>query len=236
MSLKRIVFMLMLMFAVLGVLLACGLSSVPFISQVEPTATRRATRVVRPTFTPRPLPTDTEEPPPTEEPIQEPPTEEPTQVPPTKAPTRRPTARPVQPTKPPQPPPPPPPPTEPPKPSFPWKFANITCEHSGGTYIHIRAYSDRNNPNSTLAGIRTRLSWASGEGEIGTEETRPGDGYSTFVLSGDGQPAATGTYFAWIVDKDGNRLSEVSAAINITGGKPDEPGTCWKAFVNFVRN
>jgi hypothetical protein len=235
MSLKRIGFMLMLMSAVLGVLLACGLSSVPFISQAEPTATRRPTRVVRPTFTPRPAPTDTAEPEPTEEPTEELPTEEPTERPtraPTRAPTRRPTARPVQPTNPPEPPPPP----EPTKSPFAWKFANVTCEHSGGTYIHIRAYSDRNNPNSTLAGIRTRLSWASGDGEIGTEETRPGDGYSTFVLSGDGQPAATGTYFAWIVDKDGNRLSEVSAPINITGGKPDAAGTCWKAFVNFVRN
>jgi hypothetical protein len=95
-------------------LFAVGCGSVPFVAQVEPTAT--STRAPRPTFTPKPraTPTETEAPEPTEEPeptLVEEPTAEPeiptaTSIAPTRAATR-----PPRPTQPPQ-------PTAPPAPQF----------------------------------------------------------------------------------------------------------------------
>lgn len=111
--------------AALASITACG--GVPFVAQNEPTAT--ATRRIRPTFTPKPRPTATEEitptdvPEPTDEPAptDEAPTQAPVQV--TNAPTKKPVA--PKPTNPPA-------PTAVPKPQF---AVNVTsqylCEQQG---------------------------------------------------------------------------------------------------------
>lgn len=96
-------------------------SSTPFVAQniSTETPTRRA---VRPTFTPKPRATATEEIPPTEEPTETeqviPTLEQPTEIPATAAPTKKPAVQKPQPTKPPQ-------PTEPPKPRF---SMNVTSQ------------------------------------------------------------------------------------------------------------
>jgi hypothetical protein len=238
MSLNRIVKMLMLCSAALALALACA-PGIPLVAQVEPTATRRATRAPRATFTPRPVETDTPIPEPTEEPTEEPqptevpPTDEP---PPTVVPTRAAT-RPPQPTAPPA-----PQPTQPPPatvaPQFPWRYVNMECLHSGGVTIFVRAYGNVNDPNSNVPGISVRASYAP-DGPPITEEdrkTQPDSGRADFTLSVPGVPPVTGTFYVWIVNNDGQRQSDISPPININGKSEDAPDTCWQAYVNFVRN
>ncbi len=117
-------------------------SGVPFVAQNEPTAT--ATRRIRPTFTPKPRPTETEEILPTEEPTEEiEPTEEPQPT------EEQPTAAPKPVTKAPKPPAPaqptqPPAPTEVPKPQF---SVNVTsqylCEQQGVYKLILNAKKGR---------------------------------------------------------------------------------------------
>jgi hypothetical protein len=123
----------------LMLLSACG--GVPFIAQNTGTETPTR-RAVRPTFTPKPRATATEEVEPTEEPepTDEPePTNEPepTDVPPTKAPTKRPAAQQPKPTNPPQPP-------APPAPQFLIKLqANYLCAQEGVYKVIVNAKSGR---------------------------------------------------------------------------------------------
>ena len=116
---------------------ACG--SVPFVSQNNPTETPTR-RAVRPTFTPKPRATATEEVEPTEEPepTDEPaPTEEPSPIPVTKAPTKKPAVQQPKPTTPPQ-------PTVPPAPKFLVKFtSNYLCEQQGIYKVIINAKNGR---------------------------------------------------------------------------------------------
>ncbi len=116
-------------------------SSVPFISQAGATETPTR-RVLRPTFTPKPRATATEEIAPTDEPTEtdEPaPTDEPqaTPIPVTKAPTKAPVVQKPKPTTPPE-------PTSPPAPKFLIKFGgNYLCEQQGVYKVIINAKNGR---------------------------------------------------------------------------------------------
>lgn len=235
MNWKRILGMLVLLCVALFVFLACSLSSVPLISQVQPTATKRATRTPRPTFTPRPAPTETVEP----EPVaQIEPTVEPTEAPPpteppapTKRPTQRPQPRPTQPPPPTQPP--APPPTEPPK--FPYKASIVTCTHAGNAYIKGSVCNDR-NCHSKLSGIRVVLSDAP-YGTIYDRVKTDALGDYTFTLSGNGP--RPGTFYVWVVNNNDQPLSDVGGPIQLDMGHNQDdlinkcPNT--SAFVSFFK-
>ncbi len=188
-------------------LLACRTSDV-LLAQNQPTPTR----VVRPTFTPAP-PTATTAPTATR-----------TR---TRAPTARPTARPAtaipQPTA-----------APPPVSSFPWTYHALfqKCEHSGNAYIKGAIYADKNDPDSKTPGLKVRLSWSPDAAPIVDVIS---EDFYTFVLSGVGEGARPGTYYVWVIDGSGKRISEVSPAIVMNNLGPDRPGACWAALVDFWR-
>lgn len=229
---KRIVSMLLFSIAAFGVMIACSISGVPMISQAEPSATRRTTRVARATFTPRPAATDTPEPSPTEEPTETPePTDEPSPVPVTVAPTRRPVQ--AQPTNPPAPPAPTPLPAPTANP-YPFGFVSSSCAHSGGSHIFVVVFSDYKNPNSQLAGARVAASYAPDAQPFGdTYGVTGADGSFDYVMAEPG--VWTGTTYAWVVDKDNRRISEIGGPIELNDKGPDDPATCHHVKYYFAR-
>ncbi len=229
---KRIVSMLLFSIAALAFVLACSIGfSEPIVSQNASTATRRATRVARATFTPRPEVTNTPIPEPTDEPTQEP-TAEPTAVPVTE--TRRPTRRPVTaaPTNPPA-----PQPTNPPAATtnpYPFGFVSHTCAHSGGSHIFVVVFSDYKNPNSQMAGARVAASYAPDAAPFGdTYGVTGADGSFDYVMAEPG--VWTGTTYAWVVDKDNRRISEIAGPVELNDKGPDDPGTCHHVKYFFAR-
>ncbi len=231
MKFQRIVVMLMLSLAALAISLACSVNaSIPFVSQAAPSATKRATRVARATFTPRPAATETDVPEPTEEPTDVPePTAEPTEVPPTPKPaTAKPTAKP-KPTDPPR-------PTDPPQPTksqYKYSFIKSDCAHSGGTHIFVTVYADYKNPNSQLSGIRVVASYAPDSPAFGDQVgVTKVDGSFDYVMAEPG--VWTGTAYAWVVDKDNNRISEIGGPVQLNDKGPDDPTTCHHAKFYFA--
>lgn len=228
---KRIASMLTLSVAALAVLMACSLSGVPFASQVEPTVTRRATRVARATFTPRPPPTDTPEPSPTEEPTLEPTEEPPTPEPvvPTKKPAPKPTQ--VPPTNPPEPT--GVPPTQ--APQFPFKASIVTCTHAGNAYIKGSVCND-NKCQAKLSGMTVVMSDAP-FGTILDKVKTDVSGDYTFTRSGDGP--APGNWYVWVVNGQDQPQSDASAVIQLDIGHNSDdlinkcPNT--SAFVSFFK-
>jgi hypothetical protein len=229
---KRTVSMLLFSVAAFAVIMACYINGVPFVSQTEPTATRRATRLARATFTPRPPATETPEPSPTEEPTEEPePTDEPTAVPVTEVPTRRPaTARPTNPPAA-QPTNPPPPPTTNP---YPFGFVSHECKHSGGSHVFVVVFSDYKNPSSQMAGARVAASYAPDALPFGdTYGVTGADGSFDYVMQEPG--VWTGTTYAWVVDKDNKRISEIGGPVELNDKGPDDAGTCHHVKYFFAR-
>jgi hypothetical protein len=185
-----------------------------------------------PTSTPVPLP-------PTWTPT---PTDTPTSTPtatrtntPTSTPTHTPTSTntpPFTPTKPTN--------TRPPRtntpkpPPFSYYVSNMSCEHSGGTYIEGYVNS-ASGPE-----VGTRVSYGTSPGSnvvqtISTEGSWGRPGHYTFVLHGDGpQP---GTWYVWIVDAAGKALSDPNSARVVTNDikNADNPSSCWRAQVDFAR-
>lgn len=183
-----------------------------------PTSTR--TRTPRPTFTAVPSSTAT--------PI--PPTNTP-QPTPTRTATRRPS------TATPRPPTPKPLPTVPPAPQptvFNYQYHaydKVACEHSGNAWIKGSVVYDKNDPDNTkLPGIKLRLSSSPDGGSI--VDIVSIDDFA-FVLSGVGEGARPGTYYVWVIDGSGNRISQMSPAITLNGLSDSDPKTCWAAWVYF---
>lgn len=180
------------------------------------TATPTRTRTVRPTFTPQP--TDTSTPLPTSTP-----------VPPTRTPTRRPTPRPPTPK--------PPPTASAPQPTvFAYQFHATppTCEHAGQSYIKGTVYGDKNDPGSGMPGMKVVLGGAGGDKYDGPNTTDDYGDY-TFILSLEGQGARPGTYYTWVVDGSGNRISEMGGPMVLNGLPDTNPATCWVGHVYFYR-
>lgn len=111
----------------------------------------------------------------------------------------------------------------------------IECAHSGIHWIDVIVGADYNNPNSGEAGHIVRYSWAPDGGKI-VDATTNYEGKATLTLSGAGDPytKGNGTYYAWLVDSSGNRISDVSPAIVINSKKPDASDTCWEAKLAFA--
>lgn len=232
---KRIISMLLFSFAALAVMLACSIgTNATQVSLNEPTSTRRATRSARATFTPRPQVTNTAIPEPTEQATEEP-TQEPTPVPVTEAPppTKKPAAKPTNPPAP-QPTNPPPPP-QPTKSPYKYSFIRSTCEHSGGVHIFVVVFSDYKNPSSQLAGARVIASYAPDSPAFGdTVGETNSDGVFDYVMSPDSAPPWKGTVYAWVVDRNNTRISEIGGPVELNGKHQDEPDTCWIAKFFFA--
>ena len=188
--------------------LGCHLTDT-FLAQATLTPTR--TRTVKPTFTAIPPPTPTQPPPPTAPP--------PTKPPPTA--TRRPPTRPP-PTKPPAPP--QPPPSGPTVSPYEWHVNPPGCEHSGGVYVKAKVYGDKNNPDSGLEGMRVVLGDGAGNRFDIPPVTTTWDGTYSFTLSADGQPPYKGTVYAWLVDANGKRISDIGGPMVFNGLGPDAGG------------
>ncbi|MBI5304362.1 MAG: hypothetical protein HY868_19670 [Chloroflexi bacterium] len=200
--------------------LACQSADI-LVTQLQPTAT--PTRTVRPTFTPIP-PTATLVPPsPTP-----PPTIAPT---PTRTPTRRPTARPPTAV-------PPPPVVVQPTAvvsKMPYAANPASCTHSGGQYIKGKVYDSSDPSAYGVSGLKVALG-----GGGGTDPwiviNNFDDGVYSFTLAGDAGPyKPAGTYYVWVMDSNGNRISDVGGPININPLPPDAAGTCWAGSVDFWR-
>lgn len=184
------------------------------------TATPTRTPTRRPTFTV--VPTSTNTPiPPTNTPL-------PTA---TRTATRRP------PTATPKPPTPRPQATTPPQPTTPryqYSAAGSGCEHSGSSWIKGSVYADKNDPNSGMPGVKVVFGGSAGDAYAKPELTG-GDGVFAFTLTADtDHRAAPGTYYVWIVDESGNRISEMAGPIRIEGGSSDS--SCWAGSAFFTKN
>lgn len=221
---KSVPLVLLVMLAVLG----CSFSSL--VAQA-PTPTVTPTRALKPTFTATPTtsptPTATDTPTPTETPTNTP---IPTPTP-TSPPTATPTPKPPTPTPAPRPPtatPTPRTPTATPTPTYYYKTANVGCYHSGDTFIEGTVYEGTVPKN----GVTVRLSWSpdgprAADCVTGTDPGRPGY-YVHPRTRGE-----TGTYYVWVVDASGKRLSDIGM-IQFNNEGPHSPTACWLGVVDFV--
>ncbi len=194
-----------------------------------PTATDRPTSTATATLTETPtlVPTDTPEPTDTTVPSS----------------TPRPTARPATP-RPPAPPPGPkptrvPPTAVPPPPSPLFRFATYKqgCFHSGQTFVEGTVYLDSSG-GSTKNGAHVRLSYAPGGPAVVNDDISGSHGgragYYILFINASGPKA--GNWFVWLVDTNGNALSDPQAGNFSTNNLGSgNPAACWRQVVDFVR-
>jgi hypothetical protein len=197
--------------------------------QLPATWTSTPTPTDTPTSTPTDTPTDTATATATEIPSETP------------LPTATFTASPLPPTATSRPPtaiPPTQTPANTPTPAFPFSLAGegLRCFHSGGVYIEI--YVFQHYPDVPLPGVKVRASDAPDGPVIGGQDIRPTDlnGKAQFTLQIH-LPAKVGTYWAWVIDDAGNRISPLSPPININNQSEDatNPPPCQLAQVGFTK-
>jgi hypothetical protein len=99
--------------------------------------------------------------------------------------------------------------------------------------VFVVVFSDYYNPDSQLAGARVIASYAPDSPAFGevVGETGP-DGSFDYVLAEPG--VWEGTAYAWVVDANNNRISEVGGPVQLNGKGPDEEGTCHVAKFYFA--
>jgi tetratricopeptide (TPR) repeat protein len=121
-------------------------------------------------------------------------------------------------------------PTPIPTPAYQYRTANVGCYHSGDKFIEGTVWESGAAKN----GVTVRLSWApdaagAADYVTGTDPGRPG--YYLHPRS----KGETGTYYLWVVDASGKRISEIGS-ITFNNEGPDSPTACWRGVVDFVRN
>jgi hypothetical protein len=84
-----------------------------------------------------------------------------------------------------------------------------------------------------MSGVRVVFGSAGNEVYGGPVTTIDGGEYS-FTLTPDGGGPKIGTFYIWIVDSNGNRISDKAGPINIDGKPP--PDGCWAGWAFFVKN
>ena len=214
MQVKHWGFRLMLGLVLFAGVLSCRLSDT-LLAQAQPTTT--PTRTPRPTFTPPPPPSPTIIPPTVAKTVTRTPT---------RAPTRAPTAKPVVvPTSPPA-------PAQPTTPPYHFKSANKGCEHSGQTFIQGTVY-DVPPSTSPLNGVTVVMS-GSPDGAIADQKQSgtDGDGFYSMIVSAYG--AANGEKrWVWVVE-GGKRASDI-VEFDFNNLKEDNPQSCFRGFVDFVK-
>jgi len=146
--------------------------------------------------------------------------------------TPTPTPRPPLPTATPGPKPTPTPtPTPTPAPAYEYHTANVACYHSGDKFIEGTVWESGAPKN----GVTVRFSWApdapgAADYVTGTHPTRPG-----YYLHPRPTKDDTGTYYVWVVDASGKRISDIGM-IQFNNEGPNSPTACWRGVVDFVRN
>jgi hypothetical protein len=206
----------------LGVLLFAGALACRTTDVFLAEATTDPTRTPRPTFTPLPPPTNTPAPAATVPPSVTPkPTVRATARPTTRPPTSipKPAATPVP---------------QPPAPAYQYAAASYKCEHSGGSWLKGHVYENKDDPNSAVPGIKVAFGGAGGD-TYGSGET-DGNGDFAFTLTADGAGAKIGTFYVWITDASGRRISDLAGPISINGRPDTDPNTCWAGWAYFTKN
>jgi hypothetical protein len=191
--------------------LGCHLTDT-FLAQATVAPTR--TRTVKPTYTPIPSSTPTLVPPPTAPPS------------PTLKPTVKPTVRPPT-AKPPTAAPKPPPPSGPTVSPHEWHVNSPTCEHAGGVYVKDVVFGGHQPDSQGVEGMRVVLGDGSGNRFDVPPYTTTWDGTYSFTLSADGAPPFTGTVYIWLIDANGNRISDIGGPMKFDGKD------CWHGGVTF---
>ncbi len=212
---------LVLALAVFATVLACRTSDLLIAEQ----PTNTPTRTPRPTFTPLPKATNTEVP---------------TLPPPTVAPTKAPTAKPATAKPPTAKPPTAKPPTAVPvvvqPTAVPMQYGQNTgqCQHAGNQYVKGRIYDSQDASANGVGGVKVALGGADGANAYVTV-TSEGDGFYTFTLSTPGGGGQAGTYYVWLMDGSGRRISDIGGPIKMNPVGPDDPNACWAGGVDFWR-
>jgi len=121
-------------------------------------------------------------------------------------------------------------PTPIPTPAYQYHTANVGCYHSGDKFIEGTVWESGAPKN----GVTVRFSWApDGPGAAdfitGTHPTRPG-----YYLHPRPTKDDTGTYYVWVVDATGTRISDIGM-IQFNNEGPNSPTACWRGVVDFVR-
>ena len=194
--------------------LACRTTDV-FVAE----ATDVPTRTPRPTFTPLPSPTDTPEPTATFPPS------------PTPVPTRRPTARPTP--RPPTPKPPPPPVAQPTTPQFRYKSANVSCLHSGQSFIQGTVYDKAGNHVNGVTVVMSGDSAGSVDSIADKQDSGvANDGMYSMIVNAFGASPGQKRW-VWVLE-GGQRASDI-AEIDFNNLPDTNPATCWNGVVDFVQ-
>lgn len=200
----------------------------PEVAVVTPTPSRLPTFTPHPTDTPTPLltptPTSTRVVPPATPsptftptftpapptPTSPPPTATPVPLPPTPTPTFTPTATPT--------------------PAFEYHTANVGCYHSGDKFIEGTVWESGASKN----GVTVRLSAAPDGPAAADYVTGTDPGRAGYYLH-PRPKSETGTFYVWVVDDSGTRISEIGM-IQFNNEGPNSPTACWRGVVDFVRN
>ncbi len=220
-----LVFLNAFIFFTLAMLIRQVYMTPPEVAVATPTPTRTPTFTPLPTDTPTPLLTPT----PTSTRVVPPatptPTFTPTFTPAPPTPTSPPpTATPVPPTPTPR------APTATPTPAYDYHTANVGCYHSGDTFIEGTVWEGGAPKN----GVTVRLSWAPDGPAAADYVTGTDPGRSGYYLH-PRTKGETGTYYVWVVDASGKRISDIGMIHFNTEGA-DSPTACWRGVVDFVRN
>lgn len=124
-----------------------------------------------------------------------------------------------------------------PTPLFAFRTLREGCFHSGQTFIEGYIYRDAGR-NAFEDGIRVRVSYLPGgpvaaEDVSGSHPGRPGY-YVVFIDTGGPRE---GNWWVWAVNGDGVALSNPQEGFVQTNriADPSDPGACWRAVVNFMR-
>lgn len=102
------------------------------------------------------------------------------------------------------------------------------CYHSGDRFIEGEVREGATLKN----GVTVRLSWApdgpaAADDLTGNDPARPGH-YIHPRPDGD-----TGTYYVWVVDASGQRISEIGM-IQFNNEGPNSPTACSRGVVDFL--
>jgi hypothetical protein len=95
---------------------------------------------------------------------------------------------------------------------------------------------DSSNPDAGgVADLKVGLGGADGSTSWIPPIKTEGDGFYTFTLSTPGGGANAGTYYVWLMDASGARISDVGGPVKMNPVGPDVPGTCWAGGIDFWR-
>ncbi len=97
-----------------------------------------------------------------------------------------------------------------------------------------KVYDSSDSSAGGVAGIKVALGGGGGTDPWVVVQSFD-DGVYSFTLTTDGQGAKPGTYHLWLMNSNGNRISDIGGPINVNGLGPDAAGSCWAGGVDFWR-